>query len=83
MCARPGGAALSYTWEVNGIETNTTHDAAWTWQTDPLDCGIYTVTCEVSDGERSVPVTWSVFVNRGFTWHVATDGDDDTNGGRP
>ena len=79
----PEGAALSYTWKGNGGATDTTHDAAtWTWQTDSLDCGIYTVACEVSDGERSVPVTWSVFVDRGFTWYVATNGGDDENDGR-
>ena len=78
----PEGADLAYTWKVNDVVTNTTSGAAWTWQTDPLDCGVYTVTCEVLDGERSVPVTWSVFVDRGFTWHVATNGGDDSNDGR-
>lgn len=78
----PEGADLVYTWKVNGIETNTTREAAWTWQTDPLDCGVYTVTCEVSDGERAAPVTWSVFVDRGFTWYVATNGGEDENDGR-
>lgn len=78
----PEGAALSYTWKVNDVETDTTSEAAWTWQTDPLDCGIHTVTCEVSDGGRSVSVTWSVFVDRGFTWYVATNGGEDTNNGR-
>ena len=78
----PEGATLTYTWKVNDVVTNTTSDATWTWQTDPLDCGVYTVTCEVSDGERAAPVTWLVFVDRGFTWHVATDGGDDTNDGR-
>lgn len=78
----PEGADLAYTWKVNGVVTNTTREAAWTWQTDPLDCGVYTVTCEVSDGGRSVSVTWSVFVNRGFTWYVATNGGEETNDGR-
>ena len=78
----PEGADLAYTWKVNDVVTNTTSGAAWTWQTDPLDCGIHTVTCEVSDGGRSVSVTWSVFVDRGFTWHVATNGGADTNDGR-
>lgn len=78
----PEGAALSYTWKVNDIVTDTTSEATWTWQTNPLDCDIHTVTCEVSDGGRSVSVTWSVFVDRGFTWYVATDGGEDSNDGR-
>ena len=78
----PEGADLAYTWKVNGVVTNTTREAAWTWKTDPLDCGGYTVTCEVSDGEREAPVTWSVFVDRGFTWYVATNGGEETNDGR-
>ena len=78
----PEGAALSYTWKVNGVVTDTSSEATWTWQTDSLDCGVHTVTCEVSDGGRSVSVTWSVFVDRGFTWYVATNGGDDTNDGR-
>ena len=76
----PEEAALSYTWKVNGVVTNTTSTAEWTWQTDPLDCGVYTVTCDISDGIWTVPSTWTVFVHRDFTWHVAAHGDDANDG---
>ncbi len=57
------GDPLSYSWKFNGSEQST--NKSWIFSPDTSDCGISTVTLDVSDGEFTDNQSWTVEVSLG------------------